>query len=202
MSPPSLPQVPGPKLAPFTPTAYAEINFMKPLGSSKDQEGHVWKVKINGRDYALKMVTQYLARRLAKPQLYIDYFDPFNCECRVYGRLKQEKCEDLAVRCHGYLLLTPKQEVEITKKIAGKDYELDSTEKLEGWNLWDRYEQHRGQPIRAIVKELIDDGKGYGAKPFEAAQIPRLWGDPERLQSLGILVRDIHIGNYFAREDR
>ncbi len=54
-----------------------------------------------------------LTRELATPRLYLDYLDPFNCECRAYGRLRDEKCEDLAVRAHGYLLLTTAQEMEI-----------------------------------------------------------------------------------------
>lgn len=55
----SLPQVPGPKLAPFTPTAYANIDFIRELGDPENNlEGHVWEVKINGMapNLALKMV--------------------------------------------------------------------------------------------------------------------------------------------------
>jgi len=58
--PEPLPRVPGPKLAPFSPTARADIEFIKELGNpAKDVDGHVWKVKINGMaaPYALKMVS-------------------------------------------------------------------------------------------------------------------------------------------------
>lgn len=57
--PEPLPQVPGPKLAPFTSTAYADIEFIEELGNpDNDVHSHVWKVKINRTDtyYALKMV--------------------------------------------------------------------------------------------------------------------------------------------------
>ena len=52
-----LPQVPGPKLAPFTPTAYAEnIEFTHFIGRDNDRDSLVWKVNINNEPYALKMV--------------------------------------------------------------------------------------------------------------------------------------------------
>ncbi len=56
--PEPLPQVPGPKLAPFTRTARATIEFVQELGNpNQDQDSHVWKVKIRGKEYyALKMV--------------------------------------------------------------------------------------------------------------------------------------------------
>ena len=54
-----LPLAIGPKLAPFTPTARAEIEFIAQIGDPEvDQDGHVWKVRINGnkRLYALRMI--------------------------------------------------------------------------------------------------------------------------------------------------
>lgn len=79
----------------------------------------------------------------------------------------------------------------MAERMTGQDYEPDDDEaSLRGRKIWGRYEQHRGQPIRAIVKDLItDDG-------FEVAQISRMWADLEDFHPLGILVRDIHIGNY------
>ena len=46
-------------------------------------------------------------RPLANSQLYIDYLDPFKYKCRTCSLLREEKREDLAVKVHGYLLLTP-----------------------------------------------------------------------------------------------
>jgi hypothetical protein len=74
--PKPLPQVPGPKLAPFTPTAHAEIVFDEQLGDPENNlEGYVWKVKINGKApyFALKMVSIkdcQLRRRLLYTFIY------------------------------------------------------------------------------------------------------------------------------------
>jgi hypothetical protein len=153
--PKPLPQVPGPKLAPFTPTAHADIEFIRELGDPENNlEGHVWEVKVNGMapNFALKMVrtrnfflgtvssvlivgldqfgfcsyaylqeTSGLMLPLARPGLYTDYMDPFNCECRAYGRLKDENRGDLAVRAHGYLFLTAEQEAEVIERCSFVD---------------------------------------------------------------------------------
>ncbi|KAL2148971.1 hypothetical protein VTH82DRAFT_1657 [Thermothelomyces myriococcoides] len=204
-SPPvPLPCVPGPKLAPFTPTAYADIEFIKFLGCENDKDSVVWKVKINGGGpFALKMfyfrqwkylclLADTLERPLTNPQLYVDYFDPFNCECRAYGRLKEENREDLAVHALGYLFLTPQQESDLARRMECRDTPpptADSPE-LDGDNFWGRHEQHRGLPVRAIVKELVTD------RHPDATQALHMWADLQTLHSLGILVGDAHGGNY------
>ncbi|AEO63500.1 uncharacterized protein THITE_2039418 [Thermothielavioides terrestris NRRL 8126] len=205
--PKPLPQVPGPKLAPFTRTATATIQFIQELGNpEQDMDGRVWKVNIQEKEYALKMfrfhcykflrssLSGNAMRRLASPQLYADYFEPFHCECRAYGRLKEENREDLAVRAYGYLLLTPQQEAEISRLIAGVDYDPDYAKaELKGRNLWGRWEEHRHLPVRAIVKELVSP-----QDPFTSAQLSDLWRDLEDLHRLGILVRDINVFNYMG----
>ncbi|KAK3303416.1 kinetochore Sim4 complex subunit FTA2-domain-containing protein [Chaetomium strumarium] len=213
LSPPvPLPQVPGPKLIPFTPTAHADIEFIRNLGRPNDKDTRVWKVKINKcGPFALKMFFfnsgEHLERSpgnylnnhpLAKRQSYVDYLDPFNCECRAYGRLKQEEREDRAIKAYGYLLITPEQEAEVTRRIEGDPEIFDelhgSHQVLNGDNTWRRYEQYRGHPIRAIVKQLVSDD----AEPFGVADIPHLWSDLEELHKPGILVRDVHIGKYLG----
>lgn len=137
---------------------------------------------------------RYLTRALAKPEFHVGYFDPFSCECRVYGRLKREGREDLAVRAHGYLLLTHEQEVEVTERITRTKFEPDDPEtEMGGEGVWGRWEEHRGQPIRAIVKELVTE-----LGPFAPEQVPQMWADLKGLHALGILVRDIHRGNYLG----
>ncbi|KAK4033491.1 kinetochore Sim4 complex subunit FTA2-domain-containing protein [Parachaetomium inaequale] len=207
--PEPLPLVIGPKLAPFTPMAHADIEFIKELGNpEQDLDSRVWEVKIDGAEthYALKIfyfnhygyLSQssggYMSRRLASRQRYIDFFDPFNCECRVYGRLKQEEREDLAVRAHGYLLLTPEQEDELCRMIEGIDYDepVDPDKNGNGTNTWGRWEQHHHLPLRAIVKDLATH-----PDPFKPAQITDMWKDLEELHGLGILVRDITVFNYY-----
>jgi hypothetical protein len=134
-------------------------------------------------------------RPLASPRLYIDYFDPFNAECRTYGRLKDENRQDLAVKAYGYLLLTSQQEAEVTERARGIYYPppVDPDAPLDGTNPWNRWEEHRGLPVRAIVKEFVTTHE-----PFSSAQVPDLWKDLEDLHSLGILVRDIGVGNYLG----
>ncbi|KAK4198120.1 kinetochore Sim4 complex subunit FTA2-domain-containing protein [Triangularia verruculosa] len=208
-----LPRVPGPKLQPFTLTGHAEIDFLEFVGAGEDRDFKVWKVNIDGRGpYALKMFLfrtwqtlsktsgKYAEARLAKPEFYVDYLTPFSCECRAYGRLKQDEREDLAVKSHGYLLLTQEQEVEVTLAMGVDDEQLDEPDSLldepdshlNGNNFWCRSEQHRGHPIYAIVKEFIPSGLGHFSQP----QVSQLWSEVEELHKLGILVRDLHVRNY------
>ncbi|KAJ0116817.1 hypothetical protein J7T55_009968 [Diaporthe amygdali] len=133
-----LPQVPGPKLAHFTPDAHAEIKFIENLGNPDDLDSQVWKAEINGTVYSLKMA-------------YVDYYDPFNCECRAYGDRP-----------------------------------------------WGRWEEHRGQPIRAIVKELAEDDDLDEAFNTGRISTSTMWRDLEDLHALGILVRDIYLDNYIG----
>ncbi|KAK0736495.1 kinetochore Sim4 complex subunit FTA2-domain-containing protein [Apiosordaria backusii] len=201
-----LPQVPGPKLQPFTPTGHTQIDFLQFVGAGKDRDSKVWKVNIDGHGpYALKMFMfrtwetlsntsgKYVEADLAKPEFYVDYLAPFSCECRAYGRLKQEQREDLAVKSYGYLLLTPEQEVAVTEAMGVDDEQLGEPDsRLNGVNFWHRSEQHRGHPIYAIVKEFISSECDY----FTQSQVSHLWSDVEELHGLGILVRDLHVRNY------
>ncbi|KAK4096568.1 hypothetical protein N658DRAFT_501424 [Parathielavia hyrcaniae] len=210
-SPVPLPRVPGPKLAPFTPNARANIEFVEFLGEKNNVDSQVWKVKIKGagqpRLFALK--TFYfrhsnflrknqggdLTRPLANSQLYADYFDPFNCECRAYGRLKEAKREDLAAKAYGYLLLTPEQEADLAQKVTGESTpppDAKADKALNGHDFWRRQEEHRGLPVRAIVKELVP----RGALNPNIAQ--GMWADLKSLHSLGIFVGDTHGGNYLG----
>lgn len=100
---------------------------------------------------------------------------------------------DLAVFAHGYVLLTPEQEYTITSLIEDDSTEWSAKKDLplDGRDLWGRLERHRNQPIRAIVKDFIEDPEA-----FSESQVGQLWTDLKDLHSLGILVRDIHLGNY------
>ena len=63
---------------------------------------------------------------------------------------------------------------------------------LDGVNFWGRHEQHRGLPVRALVKDLA---AGIDPSP---AQTQRIWLDLQALHSLGIFVMDTHLGNYMG----
>ncbi|KAK0713735.1 kinetochore Sim4 complex subunit FTA2-domain-containing protein [Lasiosphaeria miniovina] len=177
-----LPQVPGPKLAPFY-NGQAEIEFLEPLGNAEeDYEGAVWKVQIKGATYALKMFkfreAEYLRDsgeggyqqgQFQSLQHYVDFYDSFNCECRAYGRLKERGREDLAIPAQGYLLLTSRQEDLLG---YGNDF----------WNRTAEYKNRDKHPIRAIVKDLATE-----MIPFREVQVGSLWRDAHELHQLGIL---------------
>lgn len=135
-----------------------------------------------------------LQRPEPTPQDYIDYSDPFNCECRVYGRLKEENHEELAIRAHGYVLLSKDQERRVTEGLGEHftDWEKHP-EPLSCDGLFWRWEVHRHEPLRAIVKDYVE-----APTPWIASQIPQMYADLEELHKLGILVRDIHQGNYLG----
>lgn len=63
---------------------------------------------------------------------------------------------------------------------------------LDGDNFWGRHEQHRGLPVRAIVKDLV----ASNLKAPDPAQAADMWADLQALHSLGIFVNDTHGGNY------
>lgn len=84
------------------------------------------------------------------PQEFIDYLDPFNCECRAYGRLKQEGCEDLAVRAYGYVLLTREQERIVTEALGEEWVDWENHSKpLNCDGVFPRWEVHRHERLRA-----------------------------------------------------
>ncbi|KAK4159408.1 kinetochore Sim4 complex subunit FTA2-domain-containing protein [Cladorrhinum sp. PSN259] len=234
---PNLPDVPGPKLPPFTPTAFAQIKFIGFLGNEDDVDSYVWKVKIkvggsddddddeddddkdenddddddddgdggdeNWKVYALKMFHcsplgnhYYMAKDFAcdltEEQFIEGYGTAFGAECRAYGRLKEKGREDLAAKAHGYLLVTADQQIDLHKKWWGYepvDNELD--------HLWNRKEEFRNEPIRAIVKELVTAPveESY-LMSFRTSDVKMMWEDLEALHGLGIVVRDINYFNY------
>lgn len=52
-----LPRVSGPKLDPFRGTATADLEFIRFVGGEDDVDSKVWKVSIDGKYYALKIVS-------------------------------------------------------------------------------------------------------------------------------------------------
>ncbi|KAK2598481.1 hypothetical protein N8I77_011894 [Diaporthe amygdali] len=152
------------------------------------------------RDYCWEL-PRFLTRGFKDQESYVDYYDPFNCECRVYGRLKAEGREDLAIRAYGYILLTPEQERLVAELVTGithiQDLKQENGVILDGQGFWERREEHRGQPVRAIVKELVAlRADEEGTLGFQVSHVQQMWEDLDTLHSLGILVRDIHHANY------
>ncbi|KAK8084357.1 kinetochore sim4 complex subunit FTA2 domain-containing protein [Apiospora hydei] len=156
----SLPPAPGPKLAEFKGKRTGEtlhIDFIQYLGSGV--HAHVWKVRIDGEIYALKMfrfVNNFTPASFFHVKLNQEeevlHMHPFNCEARAYARLKEVNQEHVAVPCHGYILLDQEQQRILREKDTTCDWVKD----------WYYCGSYAGQPIQALVKDFIEfDNVGY-----------------------------------------
>lgn len=125
---------------------------------------HVWKTRIDGNEYALKMFRKigafeenhYTERRLGRfnvdKQLVEDQLPPFNCEARAYGRLQETGNEDLAWKCYGWIALDEETYSKTVREVIGLlryqwfFYGFTSDEQVADRELF---------PIYALVKEFI-----------------------------------------------
>ncbi|KAK7962041.1 uncharacterized protein PG986_002866 [Apiospora aurea] len=201
-----LPAVPGPKLYPFKDGGGPlEIKFVQYIGEGL--HAYTWTVLINGKLYALKVFNfyeRYTIRKRWKVKVSkeeeVAYFDPFNCECRAYGRIREKRLEQYIAKCYGYIML------------ARNDFEpLWKNPKL-----WEEYlgyrEEHKGRPFPALVKEYIETDPDrypvlpgrfiYNVRPTnrffrDAKDAKHLIRGLKQIQKSGILIRDINDGNVF-----
>ncbi|KAK7991490.1 hypothetical protein PG988_000284 [Apiospora saccharicola] len=200
----SLPPVPGPKLAQFRgKDSPLNIDFIQYLGSGV--HAHVWKVRIDGKIYALKMFrfgnnftpASCFHVKLSQEEEVL-YMHPFNCEARAYARMQETNKEHLAIACHGYILLDQEQQRALRAKDKTCDWVKD-------WYYRDKY---AGQPVQALVKDYIDfDHVGYRESDPDAnwRRITRAIDSPRTartllsnmntLHQIGILHRDINSSN-------
>ncbi|KAK4145150.1 uncharacterized protein C8A04DRAFT_36070 [Dichotomopilus funicola] len=134
-----LPQCDGPKLNPFKFDGNPSIEFLDYLGEGL--HAHVFKVRMDNQIYALKLF-RFLYddawmgppdyESTADPEdrelmsAFYDYSEPFNCECRAFGRLQEAGHEDLSIQAPGRM--------EMRSRFLGRD--------------------GRVPPIRGIVKEF------------------------------------------------
>ncbi|KAF3014503.1 hypothetical protein E8E14_011301 [Neopestalotiopsis sp. 37M] len=138
----------------------------------------------------------------------VGYFDPFSSECRAYGRLKEDKLEDYAVKCHGFILLGEKLQKQLKEK-DHHDWEKEFHD-LEIDFGWER--NLPGTPLRSLVKDLVDanfkaidaalssmEYNDYCEKRFglnmDRKTGTRLVRGMKLLHRSGILVRDVHDEN-------
>ncbi|KAI0596166.1 kinetochore Sim4 complex subunit FTA2-domain-containing protein [Biscogniauxia sp. FL1348] len=199
----NFPPVPGPSIPPFhSGKGKLDITFIQHIGAGI--HSHVWKVKINGAIYALKIFT--CQRRFNSPEHWgvtmtedeiMAYLHPFGCEARAYGRLKELGLDNIvAAQCYGYLILNGKHR----KLLRRADRSL--------WeDAWGSEWRDKGDPISAIVKEFVEADKVYDDDPREDSNrlrievcmdrkiAPQLIKNLKKLHQGGILLRDINQGN-------
>lgn len=116
------------------------------------------------------------------------YFQPFQNECRAFGRLKEFSMEHLGVRCHGYIILNETQ--------------LDFMRSKYNFDRWDydpEYDEH--QPVRAIVKDIVYMGQDLPEQEYIALHVtpktvPKMLEDLKFMHQLGITIKDIDFNNY------
>ncbi|KAF5600762.1 kinetochore complex Sim4 subunit Fta2 [Fusarium pseudoanthophilum] len=164
-----LPQGNGPKIKAFDFQGPQQIEFLDHLGSGI--HSIVFKVKIRGQIYALKLAT-HPDNRDDPDALgaFYPYSEPFTCECRAFGRLQETGYEELAVKCFGYILLDDAHERTMMSQFAYLPahklsftwdgyHDDDEEEYYKDRNLRDMRTRFRCTdgslpPIRGIVKEF------------------------------------------------
>lgn len=119
---------------------------------------------------------------------FANYSEPFNCECRAYGRLQDAGREDLAVKSYGYILLSEHQERNMMEKFSHLDLEFDGNMDDPGSeDMRGRFRiDGRDPPIRGLLKEF-----GQGDEDLTTPVARRLLKNIKELQSLGIFNVDV-----------
>ncbi|OTA69982.1 hypothetical protein K449DRAFT_341534, partial [Hypoxylon sp. EC38] len=198
-----LPHCDGPKLNPFPFQGPQKITFLEYLGEGL--HAHVVKVEIQGQIYALKLFRfphdqDWLGpsndvdrKDLEAMSAFYNYSEPFNCECRAFGRLQEAGYEKIAVKCYGYLLLDEEHERAVRDRFKDLNLsfsgnpEYPEPEDEKDTMRW-RYpcDDGRRPPIRGIVKE-------FGSKSDEltTAYVRKILLDVTRFHQLGIIHIDL-----------
>lgn len=109
------------------------------------------------------------------------YSEPFNSECRAFGRLKETGHEELALPCYGYVLLDEKHERKLQDKF---ELEVNGNSECPGAvdmrGLYPGERSGKLPPIRCILKKLAkheDGGPGYTLKVSQKAKDLILYKD-------------------------
>lgn len=204
-----LPLVDGPKLNPFDFKGVQNIEFLDSLGAGAHSEvfkvkilGELYALKVvrvtselrqlrkndnrlNSSSFAfpdtidnVKICNEVIDREAT--EAIHQYVDPFYAECRAYGRLQETGHEDLALKCHGYVLLDSKHE----EALRGKEDREGSVVSYRPFYVHGDEEPPR---VRCIIKELgsplsLTQGMAY-----------RLLDDVKSLHQLGITGLDLKL---------
>lgn len=110
--------------------------------------------------------------------------DPFDSECRAYGRLVEANVNGMvAVGCHGHLTLPAEIEDQLRR-----DFNVDN---------WDRLDEEYSRPIskrepfRAIVKDLVTEDVSFTPKIAK-----KMLRDLKRIRKFGVYPMDVRARNY------
>lgn len=125
------------------------------------------------------------------------HLNPFNAECRAFGRLKEMGCEDAAVRVYGYVDIDMTEAVEqkIRDAMPGCFDDPRSAHFIESvdvmlcrvgpdWNA--------GLPTMAIVKDWVEAAPDFRTDMIaQGKSFRRILQNLHKLHRCGIVVRDI-----------
>ncbi|QLI71349.1 uncharacterized protein G6M90_00g079300 [Metarhizium brunneum] len=197
-----LPRCHGPKLKPFDFQGPQKIEFLDYIGEGL--HAHVFKIKIMGKIYALKLFRfvydgdwmspdyegLYATASLEAMSAFYEYSEPFSSECRAFGRLQEAGHEELAVRCFGYLLLDEQHERAITDQFSHHRIRFNGNVDgpLASDELRSRFLGKSGRlpPIRGIVKEF-----GHLPQALRTRDARRILQHVTQLHQLGIIYVDV-----------
>ncbi|KAH7134040.1 kinetochore Sim4 complex subunit FTA2-domain-containing protein [Dactylonectria macrodidyma] len=187
----------GPKLKPFDFQGPQKIEFLEYLGEGL--HSHVVKVKVHGQIYALKLFKfcpdddwmgpsgRNDSEDLLTMAAFSSFSEPFNAECRAYGRLEEAGHTELAIQCFGYVLLDEEHErillsqwevLDIEYKLVGF---LDMRARFKG-----KTKSGQPAPIRGILKEF-----GQQNEDLRQGTARKILRDIVKLQQLGIIRLDV-----------
>lgn len=130
------------------------------------------------------------------PRPLSHYSEPFNAECRAFGRLQETGREELAVKCFGYVLLDDLHEHALRTRFSAKERGYTDNDINFNWNGDDpghkdvrslfRTADGRLPPLRGIVKEF-----GTEAERLRPGLARKILKYIVYLQQLGILRSDV-----------
>ncbi len=119
------------------------------------------------------------------------YAEPFNAECRAFGRLREEGYEELALSCYGYVLLDEQHERQLMERFSERRLDFNGNSEHPGFvDVRGHFLGRDGRkpPIRGIVKAL-----GQPCEQLSNKDARRILGDITRMQQLGIVHIDVAI---------
>ncbi|OTB03976.1 hypothetical protein M426DRAFT_262659 [Hypoxylon sp. CI-4A] len=191
-----LPRCDGPKLKPFEFHGPQTIEFLEYIGEGA--HGHVFKIKIHEEVYALKLFRFLDDDEWSSTSIHDDvhvisafanYAEPFNCECRAYGRLQETGNEKLTVQCFGYLLLDERHERIMMDQFQNLRLERNFCGSIHSPQGFDPLRSRflgRNAPIRGLVKEF-----GQPDQDLTTPGAKKILQNIISLQQLGIFNLDV-----------